>query len=77
MAKAHAAQGPRAIEKLAEWVLAIRPEDIPAANVGQTKLLILDTIRRSIFEGQEPICRTAFALCSLASPWVEIIHLHS
>src|SRR5215468_2624568 len=44
MAKAHAAQGPRAIEKLAEWVLAIRAEDIPAANVGQAKLLILDTI---------------------------------
>ena len=44
MAKAHAAQGPRAIEKLAEWVLAIRAEDVPAANVGQAKLLILDTI---------------------------------
>jgi len=44
MAKAHAAQGPRAIEKLAEWVLAIRAEDIPPANVGQAKLLILDTI---------------------------------
>src|SRR5262252_9988724 len=44
MAKAHTAQGPRAIEKLADWVLAIRAEDIPAANVGQAKLLILDTI---------------------------------
>src|SRR6195256_198025 len=44
MAKAHVAQGPRAIEKLAEWVWAIRAEDIPAANVGQAKLLILDTI---------------------------------
>src|SRR6195256_5507463 len=44
MAKAHVAQGPRAIEKLAEWVLAIRAEEIPATNVGQAKLLILDTI---------------------------------
>src|SRR5215468_4939846 len=44
MAKAHATHGPRAIEKLAEWVLAIRAEDIPAATVGQAKLLILDTI---------------------------------
>src|SRR6195256_6408517 len=44
MAKAHAAQAPRAIEKLAEWVLAIRAEEIPAATVGQAKLLILDTI---------------------------------
>jgi 2-methylcitrate dehydratase len=44
MAKAHAAQGPRAIEKLAEWVLAIRAENISAATVSQAKLLILDTI---------------------------------
>src|SRR5215471_21741624 len=44
MAKAHASHGPRAIEKLAEWVLAIRAEDIRAATVGQAKLLILDTL---------------------------------
>src|SRR5262245_56927876 len=42
MAKAPAAHGPRAIEKLAEWTLARR--DIPAAAVNQAKLLMLDSI---------------------------------
>src|SRR5215813_11961067 len=42
MAKAPAAHGPRAIEKLAEWTLA--PRDIPAAAVNQAKLLTLDAI---------------------------------
>jgi len=36
MAKASTPQGPRAIEKLAEWILAPRAEDIPAAAVNQT-----------------------------------------
>ena len=44
MAKAPASHGPRAIEKLAEWTLAPRAEDIPAAAVNQAKLLVLDTI---------------------------------
>ncbi len=44
MAKAPAPHGPRAIEKLAEWVMAPRAQDIPAATVNQTKLLLLDTI---------------------------------
>src|SRR5215468_4115268 len=42
MAKAPAAHGPRAIEKLAEWTLT--PRDIPAAGVHQAKLLMLDAI---------------------------------
>src|SRR5262249_20040379 len=42
MAKAPAAHGPRAIEKLAEWTLT--PRDIPAAAVNQAKLLMLDAI---------------------------------
>src|SRR5206468_3117402 len=42
MAKAPAAHGPRAIEKLAEWTLA--PRDIPAAAVNQAKLLMLDAV---------------------------------
>src|SRR5262249_60085565 len=42
MAKAPAAHGPRAIEKLAEWTLA--PRHIPAAAVNQAKLLTLDAI---------------------------------
>ena len=44
MAKAPASHGARAIEKLAEWVLAPRAQDIPAAAVNQAKLLLLDTI---------------------------------
>jgi 2-methylcitrate dehydratase len=44
MAKAPAAHGPRAIEKLAEWTLAARAQDIPAAAVNQAKLLMLDAI---------------------------------
>src|SRR6185295_4731670 len=44
MAKASASHGPRAIEKLAEWTLAPRAQDIPAAAVNQAKLLLLDTI---------------------------------
>jgi 2-methylcitrate dehydratase len=44
MAKAPASHGPRAIEKLAEWTLAPRAEDIPASAVNQAKLLMLDTI---------------------------------
>jgi 2-methylcitrate dehydratase len=42
MAKAPAAHGPRAIEKLAEWTLM--PRDIPATAVDQAKLLMLDAI---------------------------------
>jgi len=44
MAKAPAAHGPRAIEKLAEWTLAVRAQDIPTAAVNQAKLLMLDAI---------------------------------
>src|SRR5262249_62173155 len=44
MAKAPAPHGPRAIEKMAEWVLAPRAADIPAAAVNQAKLLMLDAI---------------------------------
>jgi len=44
MAKARAAEGPRALERLAEWILKQRAEDIPAAAVNQAKLLLLDAI---------------------------------
>jgi 2-methylcitrate dehydratase len=44
MAKAPSAQGPRAIERLAEWILATRTQDIPAPAVNQAKLLLLDAI---------------------------------
>jgi 2-methylcitrate dehydratase len=45
MAKAHAAHtGPGTIERLAQWVLALRAEDIPASALRQAKLLLLDTI---------------------------------
>ena len=44
MAKHHASDGPGTIEKLAQWMLAPRAEDIPEAAVKQAKLLLLDTI---------------------------------
>jgi 2-methylcitrate dehydratase len=44
MAKAKAAHGPGAVEQLAQWVLAPRAQDIPAAAIAQAKLLLLDTI---------------------------------
>src|SRR3954471_12501279 len=44
MAKAKPAHGPGAVEQLAEWALAPRAQDIPAAAIAQAKLLLLDTI---------------------------------
>jgi 2-methylcitrate dehydratase len=45
MATDHAAlTGPGTIEKLAHWILARRPEEIPAAAIKQAKLLLLDAI---------------------------------
>jgi 2-methylcitrate dehydratase len=45
MAKGHASHtGPGTIEKLAQWVLAPRADDIPAPAMQQAKLLLLDTI---------------------------------
>jgi 2-methylcitrate dehydratase len=44
MAKAQAARGPGAVERLAEWVLAPKAQDIPEAAINQAKLLLLDTI---------------------------------
>ncbi len=45
MAKDHAASnGPGTIERLARWMLAPRPDEIPEAAVKQAKLLLLDTI---------------------------------
>src|SRR5262245_30509350 len=43
-AKAATSQGPGAIEQLADWVLAQRTQDIPAAVINQAKVLVLDTI---------------------------------
>jgi 2-methylcitrate dehydratase len=44
MAKAPKTRGPGAVEKLAEWILAIRTQDIPDAAINQAKLLLLDSI---------------------------------
>jgi 2-methylcitrate dehydratase len=44
MAKHHACDGPGTIEKLADWMLAPRAEEIPEGAVKQAKLLLLDTI---------------------------------
>ncbi len=44
MAKAHAAQGPRAIEKLAEWVLAIRARGHSGGHRQPDQAPLLDTI---------------------------------
>jgi 2-methylcitrate dehydratase len=45
MAKAHAApKSPGAVERLADWVLALRGEDLAQATLDQAKLLLLDTI---------------------------------
>jgi 2-methylcitrate dehydratase len=44
MAKKQALQGPGTVEKLADWALAIRADDIPQATLHQAKLLLLDTI---------------------------------
>ena len=45
MAKGHAAHGePGMVEKLAQWVLRSRTEEMPTATTRQAKLLLLDTI---------------------------------
>src|SRR5262249_25722790 len=44
MAKKQALQGPGTVEKLADWALAIRADDIPETTLHQAKLLLLDTI---------------------------------
>ncbi|HEY7298972.1 MAG TPA: MmgE/PrpD family protein [Xanthobacteraceae bacterium] len=44
MAKASKPQGPRAVEQLANWIVAIRTSDIPDAAIKQAKVLLLDTI---------------------------------
>ncbi len=44
MAKHHSPQGPGTVEKLADWSLAVRTEDVPQATLNQAKLLLLDTI---------------------------------
>src|SRR3954463_15473564 len=44
MAKAAKARGPGAVERLAEWILAVRTQDIPDAAINQAKLLLLDSI---------------------------------
>lgn len=44
MAKKQALQGPGTVEKLADWALAIRTDDIPDVALQRAKLLLLDTI---------------------------------
>ena len=44
MAKKQTLQGPGTVEKLADWSLSIRTEDIPQSTLQQAKLLLLDTI---------------------------------
>ena len=42
--KSAASRGPGQVEKLADWTLGIRAEDLPQATLDQAKLLLLDTI---------------------------------
>jgi 2-methylcitrate dehydratase len=44
MAKKHTLQRPGTVEKLADWTLTIRADDIPSPVLHQAKLLLLDTI---------------------------------
>ena len=44
MAKKQTLHGPGTVEKLADWALSIRTDDIPQATLQQAKLLLLDTI---------------------------------
>src|SRR5437667_7716687 len=44
MAKAAKPQGPGAIERLAEWILATRSSDVPERAIDQAKVLVLDSI---------------------------------
>ncbi len=44
MAKTYVSQEPGTVEKLADWSLAVRTEEIPQATLHQAKLLLLDTI---------------------------------
>ena len=44
MAKAPTSRGPGAVERLAEWILGVRTQDIPEAAITQAKLLVLDSI---------------------------------
>ncbi|MPZ38028.1 MAG: hypothetical protein GEU95_08165 [Rhizobiales bacterium] len=44
MARKQTLQGPGTVEKLADWSLAVRADDIPDAILHQAKLLLLDTI---------------------------------
>lgn len=44
MAKAPAPRGPGTVERLAEWILAVRTQDVPEAAINQAKLLVLDSI---------------------------------
>jgi 2-methylcitrate dehydratase len=42
--RSHASEGPGTVEKLADWSLSVRAEEIPQATLLQAKLLLLDTI---------------------------------
>lgn len=44
MAKKQTLQGPGTVEKLADWTLAVRADELPEATLQQAKLLLLDTI---------------------------------
>jgi 2-methylcitrate dehydratase len=61
MARKHARQGPGTVEKLADWSLSVRTDDIPDATMQQAKLLLLDTIGCGYAALDEPTSRAAIA----------------
>jgi len=44
MSKGEASHAPGVVERLAQWVLAVRAEEIPQVAIDQAKLLLLDSI---------------------------------
>ena len=57
MAKGRASHAPGVVEKLADWTLAIRAEDLSDAVLNQAKLLLLDTIGCGYAALDEPSAR--------------------
>jgi len=44
MSKGEASHAPGVVERLTQWALAVRAEEIPQTAVDQAKLLLLDSI---------------------------------
>lgn len=52
-----------AVQLLADWAIAIRNEDLPAACLTQAKLLLLDSIGCAIAARPEKVCKGVIAVC--------------